>query len=86
MTKKRHDFVVTAYNDRIDAAVRAIDREYARATRDGKAKVHDWAREATWNVFHGGQAQAAFQEAERIFRPDPNPIKEEVLEDAAVRS
>ena len=54
----------------------ALDNEYARATADGRAKVHDWAREATWNVFHGGQAQAAFQQAESIFAPSKTDIKE----------
>lgn len=85
MTKSRHDNITGAYAVRLDAAVAAILKEYDRATQDGKRKVHEWAREATWNVFHGGQAEAAFQEAEHIFRPDPNPITKEALEDAAVR-
>lgn len=63
----------------------AIDREYARATKEGRALVHAWAVDANYNVFtHGnprGAAQAAFQEAERIFRPDPITVKE-VLEGA----
>lgn len=86
MTVARHEKIARAYDARLDAAIDAIHTEYDRATRDGKRKVHEWAREATWNVFHGGQAEAAFQEAEHIFRPDPNPITKEAPEDAAVRS
>ena len=73
MLKKTHDRI---YADELIVAQRAIDNEYARATREGRAQVHAWARDATWNVFHGGQAQAAFQQAESIFAPSKTDLSE----------
>lgn len=85
MTKATHDRIIRHLDLQHEACTdllrQYIDNEYARATRDGRAQVHAWARDATWNVFHGGQAQAAFQEAERIFAPAKTNI-EEVLSDA----
>lgn len=53
----------------------AIAEEYHRATVDGSAKVHRWAVDANFNVYNHAvpqaAARAAFQEAERMFRPDP---------------
>jgi hypothetical protein len=78
MTKKRHEWEIGLYQE-------AVDREYARAIKDGSRKVHLWAIDANYNVFNHhnprGAAAAAFQEAERQFRPDPLTVKE-VLEGA----
>ena len=84
MTLSRHDRIVAEMHHQhvsdmavlSEAAADAVDREYARATRDGRAQVHAWARDATWNVFHGGQAQAAFQEAEHMFAPSKTDLSE----------
>lgn len=70
MTKARYD----ADMARTRAILHdAINREYARATRDGKQIVHGWARDAAYNVLSTpnprSAAQAAFQEAEHLFRP-----------------
>jgi len=89
MTKATHDRMVRqldlAHETCVSLLQDAIDREYARASLDGNAKVHAWAIDANYNVFnHGnprGAAAAAFQEAERVFRPDPITVKE-VLEGA----
>jgi len=89
MTKATHDRMVRQLNLSHETCVsllqEAIDREYARATADGKAKVRAWAVDANYNVFNHpnprGAAAAAFQEAGMIFRPDPITLKE-VLEDA----
>lgn len=76
-----------------------LDREYARAVTDGKAKVQAWAREAAAAFFEIGPheakaaALAAFQNAERTFNPGPltlsdhlyaTTVKEDI--NAAVRS
>lgn len=65
----------------------AVDNEFARACREGRAVVHQWATEANYNVFNHsnprGAAYAAFQEAEHMFRPARTDVKEAL--DAAVR-
>lgn len=85
MTVVRHNREITTMAKNFQEAV---DNEYARATRDGRAKVRAWAVEACSNVFHtaspASAAQAAFQQAASIFAPDPVNIKE-VLADATVR-
>lgn len=79
MTKARHDAEIrlTQYN-----AEQAINREYQRAMKDGRAKVHAWAIDSNYQMFSVDSTRAksaaimAFQEAERQFRPAPTTITE----------
>jgi hypothetical protein len=57
---------------------RDMDAEYSRATKDGMAKVHAWARDITWELFTAdnqnptvqiNQLKAAMQQAEQQFNP-----------------
>ena len=80
MTVRRHNRIVT---DIIKQAQVAIDQEHARATREGRAMVHTWAVEANHNLFYSSdspaiapRAYAAFQEAERMFAPQPTTLSE----------
>lgn len=86
MTVRRHNRIVT---DLIAEAQKAIDGEYARAVREGRAQIHAWSAEANWNLFHGlpspfdnggtrtkAQARAALQEAEHVFNPSKTDLKE----------
>lgn len=70
------------YDRELTIAVNAIRTEYDRATVDGKAKVHAWARDAAANFFHvdsyraKGAAVALFQQAEQQFDPKPLALSE----------
>ena len=59
-----------------EAAADAVDQEYARATRDGRAQVHAWATDANVERVHGRNQikpnARAFREAEHI-SPQPGP-------------
>ena len=68
----------------------ALDNEYDRATADGRAQVHAWARELTANLYleshpniFRNKAMAAFQQAEIQFAPKLAPKQLEVLSDTA---
>ena len=84
MTLSRHDRIVAEMHHQhvsdmavlSEAAADAVDQEYARATREGRAQVHAWARDATWNVFTAARPRLAFQEAESIFAPAKTDVKE----------
>lgn len=61
----------------------AIDREWSRATVEGRALVHAWAREVNYNLMTENNATAAkakalaaLQDAEHQFRPEPTSITE----------
>lgn len=83
MTKNTHDKIVQAYNERLDAAIRAITTERERATRDGLAKVHKFMVDANaacygkeGTAMYVPSVRAVFQQAEREFRPTPLTFSE----------
>jgi hypothetical protein len=84
MTVRRHNRILA---DVIAEAQKVIDSEYERATRAGRAQVHAWAREDTWDLFHGGRefgedprrqasSNNALQRAEHEFAPERTNLKE----------
>ncbi len=86
MTKSRHEQVVSLLNaqhySNVQAYLAVIEQEYARAIKDGNAKVHAFMRDANYNVFQHPRPdvaiRAVFQQAEREFRPTPPTMKEEM--------
>lgn len=88
MTKAAHEAELRRI---IDLMQSAVDREYIRATNDGKAKVHAWARDANYEIFQvsGGSAKAvaiaAFQVAEHQFGPEPLTLSDVLYAPANVK-
>ena len=54
-----------------------VNREYGRAMYDGKKLVHEWASDAAYKVHQlGDNPQRQFQNAVRVFNPDPLTVSE----------
>lgn len=57
-----------------------VDREYARAVKEGNARVHAFMRDANARVFTHPRPEiavrAVFQQADREFRPAPLSVAE----------
>lgn len=81
MTVLRHNREITILAEQYQEVV---GQEHARATREGRAQVHAFAREATWNIFYGDsgggttnpRAYVALQQAEHMFSPEQTNVKE----------
>ena len=82
MTVLRHNREITILAERYQEA---INREHARATREGQAQAHAWARDVNANLFYGSgghptiiaaRERAALQQAEHMFHPARTDLKE----------